>query len=192
MDNNNIGSNNDHSNDPYQAGNMPQNSQQMNGTPRGMPQYDGQPMQYVQPPQYNMPQNPLPYNNAPYGNYPPPQDNMQQQTNDENSLYGNYSIPIYNPYVQQEVKKKEGTAGFGVTALVLGILSVVGGMCFYVGGLPFALLGIIFGIVGMIVKGPKSAKGMAAAGLILSVFMLVGGYIIWDMITGGLWDYLKT
>ena len=32
--------------------------------------------------------------------------------------------------------------------------------------------------------------GFAIAGLILSVFTLVGGYIIWDLITGGLWDYL--
>ena len=71
----------------------------------------------------------------------------------------------------------------------MGILSILGGFCVYVGGLPFAVLGIIFGIVGMIVKG---GKGFAIAGIILSVFMIVGGYVIWDLITDGLWDFLKS
>lgn len=143
-------------------------------------QNNGYPQQGAYPQNGGYPQNNY-YGNPqqPYNGYP------QQGGYQQNYPQGMYPPPMFNPYT---VPKKEGTAGFGITALVFGILSIVGGFCFYVCGIPFAALGIIFGIVGMIVKG---GRGMATAGLILSIFTLVGGYIIWDVITGGLWEFLR-
>jgi hypothetical protein len=101
---------------------------------------------------------------------------------------------VLNPYDPQNLQRKEGGAGFGITSLVMGILSLLGGVCAYVGGLPFAVLGIIFGIVGMIVKG---GKGFAIAGIIISVFTIVIGFLLWDVIMSnagydGLWDFLTS
>ena len=157
----------------------------------GLPQYDKtqniQP-QGALPPQYGQggsgyPQQgaPPPYFDPRYGPYPP---------------QGGYypPPPPANPYVNGNMQPKEGTAGYGIVSLVMSLLSVAGGMCLYVGGLPFAALGIIFGIVGMIVKG---GKGFAIAGLIISAFMIVCGYIAWDFLLAGigydgLWDYLTS
>jgi hypothetical protein len=85
--------------------------------------------------------------------------------------------------------KEDSRGSFGKTALVMGVLAILGCICFYVGGIPFALLGIIFGIMGL---KDKESRKMAVAGLVLSIGMLVFGYMIWDMIKGDMWAFIKT
>jgi Domain of unknown function (DUF4190) len=58
----------------------------------------------------------------------------------------------------------QGSAGFGIAALVLGIISVVF-MCLWLISIPCAILAIIFGFVGRDSQG----KGMAIAGLVCGI-----------------------
>ena len=85
--------------------------------------------------------------------------------------------------------KEDSRESFGKAALLMGVLALLGCICFYVGGIPFALLGIIFGIMGL---KDKESRKMAVAGLVLSIGMLVFGYMIWDMIKGDMWAFIKT
>ena len=127
-------------------------------------------------------------NNYPRSSYP--QGGYSQNNSPGNNYQPNYyNQPPQYMYPPRQQEKK-GTVGFGVTALVMGILSVVFGLCFYFVGIPFAVLGVIFGLVGMIVKG---GRGMAAAGFILSVVTLVGGYFFWLWLSeNGIWDMLRS
>ncbi len=61
------------------------------------------------------------------------------------------------------------TNGFAITSLILGIVSLVFCWIWFGGLLP--ILGIVFGILG-IKKGPNG-KGMAIAGLVMSIVALV-------------------
>ena len=56
--------------------------------------------------------------------------------------------------------------GFGVASMVLGILAILLSCCFYYVAFPLALLGLILGAVGI---KKNSGKGMAIAGLVLSI-----------------------
>lgn len=63
----------------------------------------------------------------------------------------------------------------------MGILAVLGCICFYVVGIPFALIGIIFSIIGIL---DGNGRKKAVVGLLLSIAMMVFGYMIWDTKTG--------
>ena len=84
-----------------------------------------------------------------------------------------YQQPVYQPVAAvKPIPAKRGN-GAAVAGLVFGILTVV--TCwipfiFYV----FGLLGLIFSIVG-VAKRNARGKGMAIAGLILSILFSVGG-----------------
>lgn len=84
-----------------------------------------------------------------------------------------YQQPVYQPVAAvNPIPAKRGN-GAAVAGLVFGILTVV--TCwipfiFYV----FGLLGLIFSIVG-VAKRNARGKGMAIAGLILSILFSVGG-----------------
>jgi hypothetical protein len=60
-----------------------------------------------------------------------------------------------------------------ITALIMGILAITCGLCCY--GLPFNILGIIFSLVGLsqIKQSQEQGRGMAIAGLILSVLSIM-------------------
>jgi len=67
------------------------------------------------------------------------------------------------------------TNPMALTGMIMGILSITCGLCCY--GLPFNVLGIIFSLVGLSqIKSdpiPQKGRGMAIAGLVLSVVSIV-------------------
>lgn len=67
------------------------------------------------------------------------------------------------------------SSGFAVTGLVLGIFSLTVGLCCCY-GVPFNFLGLVFSIIGLsqINRDPQryGGKGMAVAGLVLSIISL--------------------
>lgn len=73
--------------------------------------------------------------------------------------------------------EKKPRSGMAVTSLVLGIVALVTSVLPFINNLSFvmAILGLIFGIVGMvgIAKGKKDGKGLAIAGIILSVIACI-------------------
>lgn len=73
--------------------------------------------------------------------------------------------------------EKRARSGMAVASLVLGIVALVTSVLPIVNNLSFimAILGLIFGIVGMvgIAKGKKGGKGLAIAGIALSVIACV-------------------
>ena len=86
------------------------------------------------------------------------------------------------------------TNGMAITGLVMGILTWTFGLC--CGGPVFAVLGIIFSAVGIsqINKstGKSTGKGMAVAGLILSIVGLLVTVLILILFgVMGLWEELS-
>ncbi len=73
--------------------------------------------------------------------------------------------------------EKKPTSGMAVTGLVLGIIAFISSVVPLLNLLsfPFVLLAIIFGAIGLwqTLKGTKSGKGMAIAGLVLGILALV-------------------
>ena len=61
-------------------------------------------------------------------------------------------------------EKKEENKGYSIASMVLGIISVIL-FCFTYISIPCAILAIIFAVVGK----NKGGKGMATAGLVLSI-----------------------
>ena len=103
---------------------------------------------------------------------PAPQPVYQQPVYQQ-TIQPVYQQPVYQPVAAvKPIPAKRGN-GAAVAGLVFGILTVV--TCwipfiFYV----FGLLGLIFSIVG-VAKRNARGKGMAIAGLILSILFSVGG-----------------
>jgi len=93
---------------------------------------------------------PPPYPPPPYAPGPDPQP------------WGQPTYPAGYPYAPQE-PPKTGTNGFAIAALIFGIL-------------PICFLGVIFAIVALVQtsKSGQKGKGMAIAGLVLSVLWLAG------------------
>ncbi len=75
--------------------------------------------------------------------------------------------------------------GLSVASMVLGIIAIVMSCCFYYVSLPCAVLGVIFGAVALskVSKGTGDGKGMAIAGLVLSIISIVPAIIM--IILGG-------
>lgn len=65
---------------------------------------------------------------------------------------------------------QKGGIGLGVASIVLGILSIVFSCCFYYIAFPCGLVGLILGAVA--IKKGNNGKGMAVAGLVLSIISL--------------------
>ena len=76
-----------------------------------------------------------------------------------------------------------------VTGLVLGILSMTLGCCCY--GLPFNIAGIVFSLIALsqINREPANhqGKGMAVAGLVLSILSLLMAVFVFILGTGPHW-----
>lgn len=68
-------------------------------------------------------------------------------------------------------------SGLGIASLVLGIVGIVGSWMPILNNISFivAILGVIFGAVGLrsVLKGKKSGKGIAVAGLVISIIACV-------------------
>lgn len=64
----------------------------------------------------------------------------------------------------------KGGVGLGVASMVLGILSILFSCCFYYISFPCGLIGLILGAVA--VKKGNDGKGMAVAGIVLSIISL--------------------
>jgi hypothetical protein len=67
------------------------------------------------------------------------------------------------------------TNSMALSGMIMGILSITCGLCCY--GLPFNVLGIIFSLIGLSqIKSdpiPQKGRGMAIAGLVLSIVSIV-------------------
>ena len=95
-------------------------------------------------------------------------NNAQNNEEQSNAAQGN---PVQNSSngVQQQ---NSGTSGFAITALVLGIVTwILGWFTFAIPG----ILGIVFGAIAMsqCKKTGKSGYGMAVAGFVLSIIMVI-------------------
>lgn len=146
--------------DNQQYGGQPYNNQQYGGQPYDNQQYGGQPFDNQQ---YGQPQNNQQYSQAPYNQQAGPQYTQvpygaQQQYNQQN-----FGQPV-KAVVYDTVP--DGASGTSVAALVCGILALI---FFWIPGLDFilCLVGLICAIVSL-VRG-SGGKGMAIAGLVLSV-----------------------
>ena len=130
--------------------------------PQGQPNGGSGYQPYEPPPQGETPpasyQPPVPYQppyyqQPPYGYQQPP-----------------YQPPYYQPpYYQPPDPGPQESIGCSVASLILGILSVVC-CCLWFGAI--SPIGLILGIVGL--KKAPSSKGMAVAGIILSLLGLLG------------------
>lgn len=139
---------------------QPYDNQQYGGQPYNNQQYGGQSYDNQQ---YGQPQNNQQYTQAPYNQQAAPQYTQvpygtQQQYNQQN-----FGQPV-KAVVYDTVP--DAASGVSVAALVCGILGLI---FFWVPGLDFVLclVGLICAIVSL-VKG-NGGKGMAIAGLVLSV-----------------------
>lgn len=83
-----------------------------------------------------------------------------------------------NGYMQQQPNKP--LSGCAITSMILGIIAILASCCFYYISIPCAIIGVILAAIGM--KSGKGGKGMAIAGLVLSIISLVTAIIV--MLTG--------
>ncbi len=88
----------------------------------------------------------------------------------ENNFDGNQSNQVGN---YNGGNNKNGV-GLGVASMVLGILAILFSCCFYYLSVPLSLVGLILGAVGI---KKNNGKGMAIAGLVLSIISLALGII---------------
>ena len=77
-----------------------------------------------------------------------------------------------------------GGTGLAVTSLILGIISFPMICCCYL-NLPISVAGIVTGIIGM---SKPNGRGMAIAGLVLSIvsLLLFGGFFVFGMAMNGM------
>lgn len=88
-----------------------------------------------------------------------------------------YNMPP-NGYMPQPPNNP--VSGCSITAMILGIVAILSSCCFYYISIPCAIVGAILAAVGM--KSGKGGKGMAIAGLVLSIISLVPALIV--IVTG--------
>ncbi|MBQ8296731.1 MAG: DUF4190 domain-containing protein [Ruminococcus sp.] len=108
------------------------------------------------------------YQNNPYnnGNY---QGNYQNMNNNNNN---------------------QGSGGFGIASMVLGIIALVLWCMIYI-SIPCAVIGLVLGLAGLF---SKKAKGMALTGVITSliaIMLIIFSYIFADDMSYGMLDYLE-
>lgn len=84
--------------------------------------------------------------------------------------------------------------GFAVTGLVLGIFSITFGFC-CCNGIPFNFLGLVFSIIALsqISREPQryGGKGIAIAGLVLSLLSLLLALLLMLLGAGGGWHPMR-
>lgn len=84
--------------------------------------------------------------------------------------------------------------GFAITGLVLGIFSLTFGLC-CCNGIPFNFLGLVFSIIGLsqINREPQryGGKGIAIAGLVLSILSLLIAFLLMLLGTGAGWHPMR-
>jgi hypothetical protein len=85
-----------------------------------------------------------------------------------------YNMPP-NGYMSQQPQNNP-VSGCSITAMILGIVAILTSCCFYYISIPCAIIGVILAAVGM--KSGKGGKGMAIAGLVLSIISLVPAIIV--------------
>jgi len=76
---------------------------------------------------------------------------------------GQQTQGFFIPPTQQQ--SQQGSSGYSIAALVLGIISVVF-MCLWMIAIPCGILAIIFGYIG---RGGYVGRGMSTAGLVLGI-----------------------
>jgi len=136
----------------YPDDNYPQNSD--------LPNNQGQNPPY--PPGYAQPYPPTQYEQL--GSYPSPPQYQQ---------VGMYPPPAgYSAYVVPATPPDKGM-GFAVTGLVLGIIAIVSSWYPFL-GLPIPIVGIVMSALG---RRSVSYRGMATAGLVLSIIAIVIGVL---------------
>jgi len=84
--------------------------------------------------------------------------------------------------------------GFAITGLVLGIFSLTFGLC-CCSGMPFGFLGLVCSIIGLlqINREPQryGGKGIAIAGLVLSILNLLLSFLLMLLSGGGGWHPMR-
>lgn len=72
------------------------------------------------------------------------------------------------------------SSGLSIASMVLGIVAICLSCCFYYVSLPCAVVGLVFGAVALskISKGEADGKGMAIAGLVLSIISVIPAVIM--------------
>ena len=84
--------------------------------------------------------------------------------------------------------------GFAITGLVLGIFSLTIGLC-CCSGMPFSFLGLVFSIIGLsqINREPQryGGKGIAIAGLVLSILSLLLSFLLMLLGSGAGWHPMR-
>lgn len=80
-----------------------------------------------------------------------------------------------NGYMQQQPPNKP-VSGCAITSMILGIIAILSSCCFYYISIPCAIIGVILAAVG--IKSRKGGKGMAIAGLVMSIVSLVPAIIV--------------
>lgn len=108
-------------------------------------------------------------------------DNRSIQVNDYNggNQYGGYG------------GNQQGGFGLSVASMVLGIVSILFCCCFWYISLPCGLVGLILGAIA--IKKNNKGKGMAIAGLVLSIVSLalvVVTIVLGGAIWSGIWSSL--
>jgi amino acid transporter len=96
---------------------------------------------------------------------------------------GAAAIPSLAPGTISPLPAGPRTNPMALTGMILGILSMVFACCCY--GLPFNVLGIVFSIIGLsqIKKDPQreQGRGMAIAGLVLSVLSIAVAFLLFTL-----------
>lgn len=120
------------------------------------------------------------------------QNYNSQQSNGEQSGYsygsdsttqsGYNGQPNYNVNGAPQQEKPEGSIGFGVASLVLGIIALIT-FCTFCLNVPCAILAIIFGII-QLVRG--NGKGLAIGGLITAGVSIIAMIVFWVVIGVGM------
>lgn len=118
------------------------------------------------------------FNNSGYNNnYNNDGFNNNSYNNDSNNFHNNYNNGFHNnSYNNNDFNNNynqapNGTNGYAVASLVLGIISIPFGCCYGL-GLIFSIISIIFGVVSRKSNGGK-LPGMSLAGIICSVLGII-------------------
>lgn len=104
-------------------------------------------------------------------------DNAVHCPNCGAALSSNNAVQVQNQFGDTE---KQGGMGFGIASMVLGILSILCSCCFYYLSIPLSIVGLILGAIAVHKK--NRGRGMAIAGLVLSIISLGLGIVV--MISG--------
>jgi hypothetical protein len=85
------------------------------------------------------------------------------------------------------------TNNMAIAGLVMGILTMtIGGCCCF--GIPFNILGIVFSVVALSqinkAGGAQSGKGLAIAGLVLSILGTIG-WVVFSLLSGFWFNFEK-